>query len=247
MKYNPGAKINENTLAAGLVRPLCFHTHMTKSVVQLLFTEIDSPLSPGQWNMLRVILPSDMLARSERFRRWRDRQAYLLGKFLTIEGLRRYGFDVDIIRQLQHTEYGRPYIPDAPDFNISRSGHLVVCAISDQFRVGVDVENIQPIEISDFTEQFTATELRIMKASPCPHAEFFRCWTIKEAVIKADGRGLQLALKEIPTHYTPFSIGEFNWHTYRVNIENDRYAVHLVASGLLREEIVPEKILLVDV
>jgi len=96
--------------------------------------------------------------------------------------------------------FGKPEILEtggkpAMKFNISHSGALAVCSISPRFEVGVDVEEVD--ESRGFEEvvatQFTRYEQDQLAAySGAARANaFFRFWTLKEALVKALGVGLE--------------------------------------------------------
>src|ERR1700730_16917367 len=150
----------------------------------------------------------ELLSESERVR-WRrfvarDAQLqYIVSRALIRTTLSRY-FEVPASSWRFATDgYGRPHI-DAPDefrhlqFNISHATGLVACALARVREIGIDVENIRrdlafddlaravfsPIEASHFLQ--SAPELR--------REVFFSYWTLKEAYIKARGRGLSLPL-----------------------------------------------------
>jgi len=93
--------------------------------------------------------------------------------------------------------YGRPCWANGPDFNISHSGNRVVCVLSLQGRVGIDLELCADLSIGDFQSQFTALEWAAITGSETPLLTFYRYWTAKESLIKADGRGLQVPLDGI--------------------------------------------------
>lgn len=93
--------------------------------------------------------------------------------------------------------YGKPFLDgnDAVCFNVSHAGDWVVCAI-DADDVGIDVEKMQVIDFQIARQFFSAMEYMQLLASP-PSLRldyFFDIWTLKESMIKADGRGLSLAL-----------------------------------------------------
>ncbi|RAJ11149.1 phosphopantetheine--protein transferase-like protein [Chitinophaga skermanii] len=97
-------------------------------------------------------------------------------------------------KQLRKDKYGRPYLLNSPiDFNISHAGDLVVLLVSDR-KIGVDVEKISPIALDDFEQVFTQQEWQIIGKDL---NLFYRYWTIKEAVMKADGRGMHIPLQSI--------------------------------------------------
>ena len=86
---------------------------------------------------------------------------------------------------------------DAPsdaglDFNLSRSGGLALVAVG-PVALGVDIERVVPLDVPDLARaHFSAREQAALAALPAEAVEaaFFRCWTRKEAFVKATGEGL---------------------------------------------------------
>jgi 4'-phosphopantetheinyl transferase len=76
------------------------------------------------------------------------------------------------------------------DFNVSHSGAYVVLASSNEGRVGVDVEAIEPVKIDDFRSVFSTKIIREIETSADSLREFYRYWTKLESAIKAEGCGL---------------------------------------------------------
>ncbi len=103
---------------------------------------------------------------------------------------------------------GKPYIKNSSiHFNISHSGNMVVCAVNDK-PIGIDVENIRPINLKPALKVFNEKELKYLFPSGIPgHFEitddealikrFFELWTLKEAFVKYSGIGITDNLKEI--------------------------------------------------
>ncbi|MBM3814391.1 MAG: 4'-phosphopantetheinyl transferase superfamily protein [Acidimicrobiia bacterium] len=83
-------------------------------------------------------------------------------------------------------------------FNVSHSGGLAVFAFARGCELGVDIEKIRPIEdLDNIARRFFCTREfeSIRRTSGQERVDsFFRCWTRKEAFIKADGRGLSFPL-----------------------------------------------------
>ncbi len=99
--------------------------------------------------------------------------------------------------------YGKPHLAlDQPDlhFNLAHSGAWGLVVVARLWPVGVDLEHVRPsVERATIAQRFFALgEARRLAALPPSEqlAAFFRCWTRKEAYIKARGGGLSLPLDE---------------------------------------------------
>ncbi len=133
---------------------------------------------------------------ARRFRRGRIMRRIILGNYL--------GMDPDKIR-FETAIHGRPSLEanetggHAIDFNMSNSEEVVVLAVATDRRIGVDVELEKPMPDADSIARgsFHAKEAASVAATEPPGDKleaFFRCWTRKEAVVKAVGSGLQMDL-----------------------------------------------------
>jgi 4'-phosphopantetheinyl transferase len=99
--------------------------------------------------------------------------------------------------QFEVGKYGRPSLVAHPalSFNVSHSGERVLVALSAVRTVGVDIEAIDPaLDWCALLELVCAPEeaRRIGTVR-----EFYRCWTAKEALLKATGAGIGEGLKSI--------------------------------------------------
>jgi 4'-phosphopantetheinyl transferase len=95
-------------------------------------------------------------------------------------------------------EFGKPSLMKSEGdfhFNLSHSGDWVVCML-DSYPVGIDVEEIRPIDISLADRFFSPKEVEELRAEPIKDklAKFFETWTLKESYIKAVGKGLSIPL-----------------------------------------------------
>lgn len=87
-------------------------------------------------------------------------------------------------------------LPGAPAFNMSHSGRWALIGIGGTLPLGVDIE--VPREMDDLMalaeRNFTRTECGELQAVPAAGRlrAFLRCWTRKEAVLKAVGSGLSI-------------------------------------------------------
>ncbi len=82
-------------------------------------------------------------------------------------------------------------------FNLSHSKSIALLAITLNSEVGVDVEDIRPIERDVAKRFFSPAELASMAALDSEEEwlnAFYRCWTRKEAILKVEGLGLRIPL-----------------------------------------------------
>jgi len=93
---------------------------------------------------------------------------------------------------------GKPYVEgDGLYFNLSHSGKLALIGVA-KCELGLDVEKVRHLEsLRQIAERhFSDTEFGKLDAlqGGAQELAFYRCWTRKEAYIKALGEGLSMAL-----------------------------------------------------
>jgi len=149
-------------------------------------------------------LSAEERGRLERFLLDRNRREFLLAHGLLRHALSQHAPAVAPSEwRFASGPHGRPEIagpPAAPPlrFNLTHTDGLVACVVTASGEVGVDAEAIdrpvQPAEIA--TRFFAPAEVAALRAQPEERQReyFFRCWTLKEAYLKACGSGFSLPL-----------------------------------------------------
>jgi 4'-phosphopantetheinyl transferase len=131
-----------------------------------------------------------------RYRYREDAQACLFGKLLLLQCFDEMNLSKDL-SSISYNTFKRPYLPDSSvDFNISHTKGSVVCAMSRDTKLGIDIEFVRAIDLSDFTDQFCDEEIDWITEGD-RHTRFFDLWTRKEAVLKAVGTGLNIPLRSL--------------------------------------------------
>ena len=95
-------------------------------------------------------------------------------------------------------KYDKSYISNYENiyFNLSHSGKIVACAISDR-EIGADVEYIDStIDLNIAKNYFFNREYVGIMHSKNPSDEFFKYWVLKESYMKYTGLGFNLNLDE---------------------------------------------------
>ena len=151
------------------------------------------------------VLSSDELERAKSFRFSRDQQYFIATRGLLRLLLGSYvGCDPEQLR-FGYGEKRKPFLEscrasDPIEFNLSHSGSRALLAFTRGREVGVDIEQIRNnLDFEALARRFfSAAEQKELAALEPPKMRqgFFRCWTRKEAYIKATGAGLSLPLCE---------------------------------------------------
>lgn len=152
------------------------------------------------------LLSSEERARYLRFHFEHDRHSYLAAHALTRAVLAQLAGVPAPELQFDAGAHGRPELcQSAPGprlrFNLSHTRGLVACAVALEHAVGVDVEHIERRADVDqlapaVFSQHERAELDALPAAD-KRVRFFQLWTLKEAYIKAVGKGLSLPLRSI--------------------------------------------------
>lgn len=150
------------------------------------------------WADARWLTDEDRL-RAARFRQDSDRHNFMLGRNLVHYLVRPRGSTTPCTFSLG--PHGKPFLPGAPAYNLSHSGRWVACVVSRNEPVGIDVETFA--RLGDYRDLLGViahpAERRSIEQAPMEHrlALFKRCWTRKEAILKATGKGLADDLQAI--------------------------------------------------
>lgn len=170
--------------------------------VQLWRVDLDSIRS--QESRWQELLSPDEAERAARFHFAADRQRFVAGRALLRTILAGYLASPPSEISFSYSAREKPSLFSGSEhslsFNLSHSGGIALYAFSRGREIGVDVEQIRTdFDVEGIARRFfSAREQEQLTA--LPHAErveaFFRCWTRKEAYIKATGDGLSLPLTQ---------------------------------------------------
>jgi 4'-phosphopantetheinyl transferase len=155
-------------------------------------------------------LDADERSRAARFRFEHDRNLFTTARGLLRSLIGRYcGIEAQEVR-FNYGEQGKPGLATPArqiSFNLSHSGDMVVLAFTSCSAVGVDVERCRAdLATRQIASRFFADEEVEALFSLSADAQltgFFRCWTRKEAFIKARGEGLSIPLSDFAVSLDP--------------------------------------------
>jgi 4'-phosphopantetheinyl transferase len=182
-------------------------------------------------------LSAEEQARAKRFVFERDEHRYIVAhaalRFLLSKYVSKNRKEIHIAAE----RLGKPYIHEVNmctqlHFNLSHSGDFATMAFCEGGELGIDIEQRRPeaasMEIAE--HNFSASELRELKklSGEDRMAGFFRCWTRKEAYVKAKGIGLGADLRSFDVtldsdevaELTAIDAEKWNVFPFKVNPEN---------------------------
>jgi 4'-phosphopantetheinyl transferase len=187
----------------------------------------------------------ELLSENERERASRFHFAEHRSQFIACRGILREILETHLEIAAQHVSfvhnsYGKPSVPDSDlRFNLSHSDGQVLYAVTRGREVGIDIERIDPRFASEQIPErfFSPGEVRQLRALAVDQQTeaFFRCWTRKEAYIKARGLGLSLPLSSFDVSLAPgappaFLRGVENWALIDVEAPEE-FSAALVIEG----------------
>lgn len=136
-------------------------------------------------------LAQDERARAARFVYDRDRLRYIAARAQMRKILGRYLRRPPDSLQFSYGPAGKPELPGVC-FNLTHSNDLAALVVGQGIDLGVDIEAVRPVEEAVARQYFASEEYAALQRVQdedwliC----FHRCWTRKEAYVKARGIGL---------------------------------------------------------
>ncbi|MFN2207085.1 MAG: 4'-phosphopantetheinyl transferase family protein, partial [Candidatus Promineifilaceae bacterium] len=179
---------------------------LDENSVHVWCAELDQP--QGRVEYYGSLLSSDERERAARFHFDRHRNAYTAGRGMLRVLLGRYltqpPEDIDI----SYSHYGKPLLSDNRlQFNLAHSGGLALFVFTLHDEVGVDIERERDLRdaLAIAERFFSPSERAALRELPDSERvpAFFRCWTRKEAFIKAVGEGLSYPLADFDVTLAP--------------------------------------------
>lgn len=101
---------------------------------------------------------------------------------------------------IEKTERGKPFLAEFPEFyfSVTHSKDKIMVALS-RGAVGVDLEKMREIDAVAIAQRFfSPREMFFLEGESHSYYQetFFKLWTAKEAVLKADGNGIASGMKK---------------------------------------------------
>lgn len=174
------------------------HQDLLEKTIHIWYCNFD--VNRSKIDYYSSLLSKDEKQKASRFKFTKDRECYiitrgilrlLLASYLEVEA-KDITFD--------YTSFAKPFLAfkNPLKFNVSHSGRMATFAFFLGTEIGVDIERVKAdFDVLELAQNFfSKNEIESLEKLPkeeLPQA-FFRCWTRKEAFIKAEGSGLSFPL-----------------------------------------------------
>ncbi len=214
-------------------------------MLQVYFAENDKEWSKDKLDEMMLPLPHDMLNKILAYKGWKERQSRILGKWMLMRLMEIFELSMTLA-DLKYTESNKPFLTPAPspkerggttnfDFSIAHSGDMVICVGIRNAQIGVDIEKILPIELTDYEDHLTDNEWKHIQHAPDIQKAFYEIWTKKEAIMKSLGRGIDMELDKLDVcGDTAMFEGNTYWFSPLATARN--YIAHIATNKPLNSE-----------
>jgi len=177
--------------------------HLGAGDVHIWYASLDVPKPSAA--CLTSILAPDEEERAHRFLGPTDRHRFVVGRF-TLRRILAYYCEADPAGLVfRYGPNGKPFLDPsrhrAIRFNLSHAEGIALYAIAADGEVGIDVERRGSCQVDDAVarQYLSAREYAALRALPldAQEREFLRCWTWREACLKAEGLGLAASARTV--------------------------------------------------
>ncbi len=184
----------------------CEPPNLAAGEVHIWRLRLTSPDRP----QLLTILAADEQRRAGQFLFDHHREHFVVGRARMRQLLAAYAQcganELDFAYEnLGKPRFRQPELAARFHFNFSNSGDLGLFAITRDQPLGVDLERVRPMQdMLGLAKRYFAdseTEKLTRLSSAEQPAAFFRCWTRKEAYLKAIGKGLTFPLRNVEVEF----------------------------------------------
>lgn len=157
-------------------------------------------------NCLKNYLSDDEKMKAHSYRFDKDRDKYIIRRGILRKILSLYLSLEPTQINFNYSLQGKPTLSNdfgnlKLHFNVSNSEDLILYAVTQDRKLGIDIERIHPKFMDEqfISYAFSARELSFLQILPpfLKQRAFFMGWTRKEAFVKAIGKGLNIDPKRI--------------------------------------------------
>jgi 4'-phosphopantetheinyl transferase len=181
------------------------------------------------FDRLLKALPVKWQENALRYHQMNDKMRSVLGRHLIARQLIKEGYPIECLNDLKKDKYNRPFIDNKVDFNLAHSGEYVICALNTVGKIGIDIEKIQPVDLSEFSNSLHENENNKLKLNHKNLNSFYDIWVKKEAICKASGEGITESLNKIDTTLSKVNYSGSDWTCIKIQV-NPNYVSYFATD-----------------
>ncbi len=201
----------------------------------------DLTLTPDQQQRMMALLNEEERARAMRFVAPIHQQRFIAAHALLRQLLASYLNTTPESIAFTHSAHRKPSLAlhheSDIQFNISHTGQHAAYAFTRRHAIGIDIESFHSDPKLDVAERFfSPSEVATLKAASSEEQPgiFYRLWSRKEAIIKANGKGLTQPLSSfsVPAvdHVETLTLEGETWYLYPLSVHPDFAAAVAIAA-----------------
>ena len=163
-----------------------------------------------------------------KFKSYAQASCTLAGRLLLMTACRSLGRSLSCLDNMEFGRFGKPSLANNEfHFNISHTNGAAVCATSVDGSIGIDIERVRKLRPQEFKRFFTRPELDFIGDDI---HRFITLWSRKEALMKADGRGISMdpTSVEVLSDHDTTECGD-TWYLHPLTC-HDGYQCHVASS-----------------
>lgn len=196
-------------------------------MISLYYIENKEFISEFTLMRLTSKLPNKVVNNCPQYKKKKNRQEYIIGKLMLQYILKENGYSITLMNNISYQKFGKPFISEEANFNISHSGNYVVCVFSTLLKVGVDIEKHKKISPANL---YSLMKYNSWNMENCDSRIFFDYWTMQESVLKANGIGLSgFSDVEIDYYNNEAYFSNEKWYIKRIELL-DGYSISIASN-----------------
>ncbi len=164
--------------------------------ITVFLQNIEGPFDLDLFSRGLSLLPYSLQKEVVAYKHQMDAWRALVGKLLWASFLGKDVLPKESLDGMRRDEFKRPFIYGGNDGNIAHSENWIAFASTERGSIGVDIQAWKKVSMPSYRGSFTENERGYIEDAEDTNAAFFRIWARKEALVKADGRGMHIQLSE---------------------------------------------------
>ncbi|MER3464702.1 MAG: hypothetical protein C4329_10155 [Chitinophagaceae bacterium] len=188
-------------------------------MVKIFYAKVDNKHTDALLERINE-LPLSEQKRIVSYKHKQKKLQKLVGRLLLADMLKSFGLNNELSLDQLIYDNNRSYFNHPFSFSIAHSSDYIVCVgcLNEKIMIGIDIEEILPIELSLYKDYFTDNEWNFIDNDT---NRFFHLWTKKEAILKASTLGVTTPLHTIDVVQDEAKYNETIYYCFNVYVDKN--------------------------